>query len=63
MRKDEAKNFGLAAPAKRELEAEVATKPKLSYIQDRQTRNAINQPQSHPVPKSYIFKWDGTEAG
>ena len=29
----------------------------------RQTRNAINQPQSHPIPKFYIFQWDGTEPG
>ena len=21
------------------------------------------QPQSYPIPKFYIFKWDGTEAG
>ena len=35
----------------------------LALNKSRQTRNAINQPQSHPIPKFYIFQWDGTEAG
>ena len=25
--------------------------------------SATNHPQSHPIPKFYIYKWDGTEDG